>query len=123
MTSWIGTRPQAWTHAPVGYSESQGENASDGTRPVARKLPNAWGLYDMLGNAWEWCKLEPVAGRKCDMAAYPRGGSWTRCPKYLLRNGTLAETLYLSIFPPLYDCRYPMYRWDDDRGFRCIRRN
>ena len=46
-------------------------NAGGHTAPVRRKKPNAWGLYDIIGNVWEWC----LDSWHADYTGAPRDGS------------------------------------------------
>ena len=66
------------------------DNADGKTHPVGQKQPNAFGLYDMHGNVWEWCQEEigTVAswakGTDCEHDRVNRGGSWHDPARYCL---------------------------------------
>jgi formylglycine-generating enzyme required for sulfatase activity len=64
-----------------------GKGANNQTHPIGQRKPNAWGLYDMHGNVWEWVQdwfgVYP-AEATTDPAGPPagthrvfRGGSWS----------------------------------------------
>ncbi|MGE3709024.1 MAG: SUMF1/EgtB/PvdO family nonheme iron enzyme [Hyphomicrobiaceae bacterium] len=81
------------------------DGVSEQTAEVGRYRPNAFGLYDMHGNVWEWvqdCYQKSYTGAPSDGTAAPdepsctrvlRGGSWRYGPPNLRsadRNGLLS---------------------------------
>ncbi|HEY8075299.1 MAG TPA: SUMF1/EgtB/PvdO family nonheme iron enzyme, partial [Labilithrix sp.] len=91
-TPWYGAKSEDEALA-LGWFR---QNAGAGTRPVGQKRPNAFGLFDMSGDVYEWCRDVYVPGYPREPAVDPelaartdteperrvlRGGSWFKDPK------------------------------------------
>ncbi len=79
----------------AGWPKKQHPHTRAGTRVVGLKRPNPWGLYDMLGNVYEWCsdRWDYTSGypgyRRVDPEGVDgalrvfRGGSWRSDARYV----------------------------------------
>ncbi len=90
-------------------------NSDDDTHPVGTRKPNAWGLYDMHGNVWEWVDdgprtylaeavTDPRGPDTVDRGVV-RGGSW-RVAAILMRSAIRITS--------------PSHSRVNDLGFRCM---
>jgi len=91
------TTPYPWNDGPgarrANFNGSQSEWSGKQTAPVDSFEPNGFGLYDMIGNVWEWvqdCWKESYEGAPVDGRAWEssgcalrviRGGSWGNYPE------------------------------------------
>ena len=64
------------------------ENSREETHPVGLKKPNPWGLFDIIGNLWEWCEdvwHSDYIGAPTDGSPWRSGAD--RRPRRCLRGG------------------------------------
>ncbi|MFF2266637.1 formylglycine-generating enzyme family protein [Cellulosimicrobium cellulans] len=66
-------------YGPIGAVAWTADDGGDGPRPVAGRLPNAYGLHDTLGNVWEWCWDYADTARYGEYRSL-RGGGWADRP-------------------------------------------
>lgn len=77
-------------------------NSGSMTHPVAQKLPNELGIYDMSGNVWEWCQdyySSSYSDPRNSSNRVDRGGSWSS-------TAALCRVANRDYSPPSYRCSF-----------------
>jgi formylglycine-generating enzyme len=106
------------------------------TSPVGAFPPNGFGLYDMIGNVWEWTKdwwSAAPATESCCVPTNPIGldeaGSYDerdpniRIPRKVLKGGShLCAPCYCRRYRPAARHAHPVDTSTSHVGFRCVRR-
>lgn len=98
------------------WGGKQYEFTRAGTRIVGQKRPNPWGLYDTLGNVWEWC-ADGFGGYPNTLQTDPRGPDSSA--RRVFRGGCWGDAA-MYVGAAVRNARPPGRR-DDSLGFRLSR--
>ena len=132
-----GNRQMANTWQGVFPFENLALDGYQHTSPVSAFPPNGYGVYDMIGNVWEWTtdwyssKHEVDAAKACCIPQDPRGGpkeaSYDSClpniriPRKVLKGGShLCAPNYCRRYRPAARHAEPIDTSTNHVGFRCV---
>jgi formylglycine-generating enzyme required for sulfatase activity len=132
-----GGEHQANTWQGIFPHENRRDDGFERTSPVKSYPPNGYGVYDMIGNVWEWTtdwyapRHTADAAKACCVPQNPRGGReeasydpaqpQSRIPRKVIKGGShLCAPNYCRRYRPAARHAEPVDTSTSHLGFRCV---